>query len=242
MLVYMREEWKQLVIDGVCLKYTISNMGRILSHKTNKLMKFEDDRGWKRVRVKLPSGNMLHTGVHRLVGLMFVDGYKEGLVINHKDGDKSNNWFWNLEWVTQAENEEHARVNGLKASGERHYGNIYSEESIRAVCKMLENKSPYGEIVKKTGVDLNVVYDVKNKKSWVNISDQYNIPTNKNTKYSRYYQHIYSLFEQGYKTKKIMNILGIPTTDSKFKSLMNRLREKYNKGLFVVQRLSPRGT
>lgn len=45
---------------------------------------------------------------HHLVGHHFVSGYKKGLVINHKDGNKENNYFTNLEWITQKENSIHA--------------------------------------------------------------------------------------------------------------------------------------
>lgn len=47
--------------------------------------------------------------VHKLVAMAFLkDDYKPGLVINHKDGNKHNNCVENLEWCTQAENEQHS--------------------------------------------------------------------------------------------------------------------------------------
>lgn len=45
--------------------------------------------------------------VHRLVAEYFVDGFDENLQVNHKDGNKLNNHYMNLEWVTQSENEQH---------------------------------------------------------------------------------------------------------------------------------------
>ena len=237
------EEWKQLVYDGKLQWYFVSNTGKLYSIKKHKFMKFVNDRGWLRVRIKLSTGKYLRTGIHRLVALMFVDGYEDSLVVNHKDGNKKNNAFYNLEWMTQEENEKHAMKHGLKAWGERHYGNIYSENQIRKVCELLERDTPYDMIVEKTGVSKTVVYDVKSRKSWVNISDKYNIDAAKsNTKYSQYMDRIYTLFEQGFKTKYIMKTLGIPYTDERFKKFMNRIRDQYSKGLFVVQRLSPRGT
>ena len=51
--------------------------------------------------------------VHSLVAKYFVDGYKEGLVVNHIDGNTLNNNPNNLEWVTQRENV----VKGYDTSG-----------------------------------------------------------------------------------------------------------------------------
>ncbi len=52
--------------------------------------------------------------VHRLVAQYFCDGYAEGLVVNHIDGDKTNNRSSNLEWVTRSENDLHAFSLGLR--------------------------------------------------------------------------------------------------------------------------------
>lgn len=42
--------------------------------------------------------------IHRLVAEHFVDGYFDGAVVNHKDGNNRNNHYLNLEWVSQKEN------------------------------------------------------------------------------------------------------------------------------------------
>lgn len=52
--------------------------------------------------------------IHQLVGNCFVSGRKKGLQLNHKDGDKNNNHFSNLEWVTASENTLHSYQIGLK--------------------------------------------------------------------------------------------------------------------------------
>jgi hypothetical protein len=50
--------------------------------------------------------------VHRLVALAFLGLPSDGdrVVVNHKDGDRLNNHYTNLEWVSHAENNRHARM------------------------------------------------------------------------------------------------------------------------------------
>lgn len=42
--------------------------------------------------------------VHRIVAKYFVDGWFDGAVVNHIDGNKHNNNYENLEWITQKDN------------------------------------------------------------------------------------------------------------------------------------------
>lgn len=54
--------------------------------------------------------------IHRLIAWAFVDGYKEELVVNHKDEDKLNNKPNNLEWVTPKENSNYKKEDSGKQS------------------------------------------------------------------------------------------------------------------------------
>lgn len=44
------------------------------------------------------------TSMHRLVALHFCSGFQIGFVVNHIDGNNKNNYYKNLEWVTQKDN------------------------------------------------------------------------------------------------------------------------------------------
>lgn len=106
------ERWKD--IEGYEGYYMVSDFGRIKNTKTNHLSSLSDINsvGYKRVTLYVPIRKRFF--VHRLVAYHFCDGYQEGLVVNHKDGNKQNNNYLNLEWVTRSKNDLHAFANNLR--------------------------------------------------------------------------------------------------------------------------------
>lgn len=52
--------------------------------------------------------------IHRLVARAFIPNPDNKPMVNHIDGNSSNNAVWNLEWVTPRENNYHAILTGLK--------------------------------------------------------------------------------------------------------------------------------
>lgn len=118
--------------------YQISNFGNVKNVKTSKLLIGDiNNAGYKRVILYKPKKKRFF--IHRLVALNFCSGYSNGLVVNHKDGNKLNNYYENLEWVTRSENDLHAEKLGLRKN---HYiphkpkymiriFDIYTGETIR---------------------------------------------------------------------------------------------------------------
>lgn len=83
--------------------------------------------------------------LHRMVGEAWVDNPRrhKATVINHKDGDKLNPHYTNLEWCTQAENLHHSLVTGLNTQNMRcrvkdfKTGEVSEYESVNAACRAL---------------------------------------------------------------------------------------------------------
>lgn len=94
----MTEVWKS--IDNT--RYDVSNMGNVRNSINGNLLKpCKNSVGYYQVTL-YPQRKKIY--VHRLVAHAFVDGYSDGLEVNHKDEDKSNNCAENLEWVTKSAN------------------------------------------------------------------------------------------------------------------------------------------
>ncbi len=92
-------------------KYKISNYGKVKSLHINKFMKIlinQNGYHFYNLRDK-KTGKGMTMLAHRLVAKLFVNGEtKTKNVVNHIDENKKNNYYKNLEWVTQRENVIHS--------------------------------------------------------------------------------------------------------------------------------------
>lgn len=88
--------------------YKISNSGKVMSfHNEKRILKF-GICGVGYYQVKLSkNGKTENHMVHRLVALHFIDNEYNLPEVNHIDEDKSNNYWWNLEWSTRVQNINH---------------------------------------------------------------------------------------------------------------------------------------
>jgi len=92
--------------------YDITTDGKVYSRRIKKNMKtFINNSGYEVIDLT-NKGKVKKHLVHRLVAHHFVQGYGEGKEVNHKDSNKLNNHYTNLEWVTRKENVRHSIEKG----------------------------------------------------------------------------------------------------------------------------------
>lgn len=130
------EIWKD--IEDFENLYQISNLGRVLSLRNNKILKPTiSSRDRNRLYVKLYKDKIQHTLiVSRLVAKAFIPNPDNLATVNHIDGNTFNNKVENLEWMSNTDNIRHAYRTGLQKSGHRRNTAKYTEEQVLEMYKL----------------------------------------------------------------------------------------------------------
>lgn len=168
----MEELWAPVAgYDGV---YRVSNLGCVESRKKGR---------WARLHpwpVNVPSGYLVvklyrngqyaRPRVHRLVAEAFVPNPASKPGTNHIDGDKQNNVAGNLEWVTPAENMQHAYDTGLAARGEEAKAAKLTAEQVGLIRRIYAvGGATQAKLGRLFGVTASNIRAVVNRESWKHI-------------------------------------------------------------------------
>lgn len=122
--------------------YYVSNIGTVVSIKDNhnklrfKILKQHTSFGYKRVSI-ICKGTKYIPLVHRLVAKAFIPNSNNYRYVNHKDENKENNDFNNLEWCTDEYNKTYST--GCKIIGISIHNKdiIKTFDSIRVASRIL---------------------------------------------------------------------------------------------------------
>lgn len=165
----MRERWKDII--GYESFYKVSDHGRVKSLERYVLIKrkgyktcyrkflskilpeYITNKGY--VRVQLCKNRKIKLKVvHRLVAIHFIPNSENKSEVNHKDGNKKNNYYKNLEWNTRLQNQKHALKNGLldrilftseKNPMCRKVRNITTKKEYKSIREAINNENlPFG--------------------------------------------------------------------------------------------------
>lgn len=102
--------------------YLIYENGDVYSIKRKKFMSPDIVHGYRQFSLSI-NKKAVRYKAHQLVAMLWLGEKPEGYIIDHKDGNKSNNHYSNLEYVTYYENNKRARDKKLndvsKSNSER---------------------------------------------------------------------------------------------------------------------------
>lgn len=114
----LKIKWKAI---KECEGYYISEQGEVLSfrekntkHPKGYILKPRiGKQGYARVYLTDNQGKRKDYKIHRLVATYYLDNPSNLPIVNHKDGNKTNNHISNLEWCTYTHNSLHSYATGL---------------------------------------------------------------------------------------------------------------------------------
>lgn len=152
--------------------YEVFEDGSVIGKRGQLMRPSDNGRGYL-ILGPLVNGKRRTISVHKLVALCFVENPEGFPEVNHKDGDKRNNHFSNLEWCERGYNIQHAFEKALRsATGENNARCKTREKTVREICALLEEGISSAEIRDK-GYDYDLVRAVKGRKNWLHISQEY---------------------------------------------------------------------
>lgn len=174
--------------------YWVSSHGRLYSEKSNKFLNPSYGRDYY-LKVSLTCDNRVLTiGLHILVMVCFNPLDRDGLQVNHMDGDKEDNDICNLEYCTPMYNIQHSISTGLKPTCDNVSFATFTNEQVELICQGIQSGLSYKDIYSKLlGLDykeerkkdpalsakLTAIYKRKN---WKDISMKYTFPEDYNAR------------------------------------------------------------
>lgn len=176
------EIWKS--VDGYEGMYEVSTFGSVRSLSRpcpgrkwpirGQIMKhvFRGGRkGAKYSYVSLANPPLkLSKAVHRLVAIAFIPNPNNKPEVNHKDGNKQNNHYNNLEWSTRKENVNHSLKDGLVLRDGVHFNATMTLEKVIRIKKELLKGAKQCVIAKKHNVHCRIIQAISCGRTWKHVT------------------------------------------------------------------------
>jgi len=144
--------------------YRIFDGGRVIGKKGKFIKSHKGTCGYFQLNTWRDYNQKTYL-IHRIVATLFVPNPLNLPEVNHEDGNKENNWSWNLKWVTRPQNIQHGFKNGLITPSQLGKTGILSNRG--KVVIQLDNDgnevNKFGstlEAERETGINSNHIQDV----------------------------------------------------------------------------------
>lgn len=141
--------------------YSITSFGDVISFRRypngRKLSPYIDKDGYECIKL-IVNGSSKGFKIHRLVAMTYIVNPNNLLFVNHIDGNKLNNHYSNLEWISNTENQRHAWRTELKK------GKL-SLEQVGTIKTLLTTKNNT-EIARLYNVDPSTISNIRTGRTW----------------------------------------------------------------------------
>jgi hypothetical protein len=176
-----KEIWKKIYIDDKETVYLISNFGRVYNNDTSRILKPvpEKRKGYQMIYLRVGKKKYCRFRIHRLVAFYFIenDDPKNKTQVDHIDGDKTNNSYHNLEWVTAKENVQRAfksKIHPIYTCEDASHAQKTNEE-IKLICEFMVKfpEVPLKKVARMFEVSYATIQNLRMQRQWKEITSQY---------------------------------------------------------------------
>lgn len=166
--------------------YTIDEYGNIYNYHTNYyITQTLDKHGYYQVKIYIDDANKKRASylVHRLVATTYLEidadklykgRYSNGYTVDHIDGNKTNNYYKNLRWISLLDNCNEAKKLGWN-NPEAGYTDI-SEELAKQIIQDILDMYSIKEIMERRGCSKNVIMRIRQKSRWKSFTEKIDFP------------------------------------------------------------------
>lgn len=143
---------KKIYIDGNETNFWIEDTGRLWNERTKRWLKGGVNKGYHFYSLYFRSKQYVYY-THRLVAEYFISNPDNLPIVHHIDGNKLNNMFTNLQWVSNKEHQETIQIQKQsKEKTERTHQQLKDFENYGKIAQFRD--SPY--YATETGKILNL--------------------------------------------------------------------------------------
>lgn len=153
--------------------YRLLNNGCIVDSEGNTVKIFKSNKYFQCCLFDT-NGNKHTMGLHTAVAILAVDGWYDGCVIHHKDGNQQNNHPSNLEIMSKQshskyhyEDGTYDKFKGFKPFGETNGNSKLTEEDVRYIKN--NKMSSAASMAKKFNVSTTCILNILKGKTWINV-------------------------------------------------------------------------
>lgn len=160
----MIKEWEY---EGIV--YKVSDDGKIYGPKVGELKQRLNSDGYLEVTVGGMYGRRIRERTHIIIAKVFVDGYKPGLEVNHKNFIRTDNRASNLEWVTHRENVKYSYINGRHdgtRSGDKNGRAKLDWEKVNEIRNKYKNGSTISSLAREYCVGNTTISHLVKNETW----------------------------------------------------------------------------